>query len=72
MTLRFLMGAAEAIIVPGISLIIAGYETVSFILLPNLLKQNRWYKKNEQPSRNAFVFAAMSSVVNGFLSWAVG
>lgn len=55
MTLRFLMGAAEAIIVPGISLIIAG-----------------WYKKSEQPPRNAFVFAAMSSVVNGFLSWAVG
>lgn len=55
MALRFLMGAAEAIIVPGISLIIAG-----------------WYKKSEQPPRNAFVFAAMSSVVNGFLSWAVG
>lgn len=55
MALRFLMGAAEAIIVPGISLIIAG-----------------WYKKSEQPPRNALVFAAMSSVVNGFLSWAVG
>ncbi|KAF1973163.1 MFS transporter [Bimuria novae-zelandiae CBS 107.79] len=55
MALRFLMGAAEAIIVPGSSLIISG-----------------WYKKNEQPPRNAFVFAAMSSVVNGFLSWAVG
>jgi ACS family allantoate permease-like MFS transporter len=55
MALRFLMGAAEAIIVPGISLIIAG-----------------WYRKNEQPPRNAFVFAALSSVVNGFLSWAVG
>lgn len=55
LTLRFLMGALEAIIVPGISLLIAG-----------------WYKKNEQPPRNAIVFAAMSSVVNGFLSWAVG
>lgn len=55
MALRFLMGALEAIIVPGISLIIAG-----------------WYKKSEQPPRNAFVFAALSSVVNGFLSWAVG
>jgi MFS family permease len=55
MALRFLMGAFEAIIVPGISLLIAG-----------------WYKKSEQPPRNAFVFAAMSSVVNGFLSWAVG
>ena len=52
MALRFLMGALEAIIVPGISLIIAG-----------------WYRKSEQPPRNAFVFADMSSVVNGFLSW---
>jgi ACS family allantoate permease-like MFS transporter len=43
MALRFLMGAAEAIIVPGISLIIAG-----------------WYRKSEQPPRNAFVFAALS------------
>ncbi|BFZ63539.1 hypothetical protein YB2330_004664 [Saitoella coloradoensis] len=55
MAVRFLMGAAEAIIVPGISLLIAG-----------------WYKKSEQPPRNAIVFAAASSVINGFLSWAVG
>ncbi|KAL3424268.1 hypothetical protein PVAG01_03549 [Phlyctema vagabunda] len=53
--LRFLMGTAEAIIIPGISLIIAGF-----------------YTKEEQPPRNALVFAAASSVVNGFLSWAIG
>ncbi|TVY49056.1 putative transporter [Lachnellula occidentalis] len=52
--IRFLMGTAEAIIVPGISLIIAGF-----------------YTKEEQPPRNALVFAAASSVVNGFLSWAI-
>ncbi|KAL3475523.1 fungal-specific transcription factor domain-containing protein [Aspergillus californicus] len=45
----------EAIIVPSISLIIAGF-----------------YKKSEQPPRNALVFAAASSIFNGFLSWAVG
>ncbi|KAL5340305.1 fungal-specific transcription factor domain-containing protein [Aspergillus crustosus] len=45
----------EAIIVPAISLIIAGF-----------------YTKTEQPPRNALVFAAASSVINGFLSWAVG
>lgn len=45
----------EAIIVPGISLMLAGF-----------------YLKEEQPPRNAVVFAAMSSVFNGFLSWAVG
>jgi ACS family allantoate permease-like MFS transporter len=55
MAVRFFMGAFEAIIVPGISLIIAGF-----------------YKKSEQPPRNALVFAAASSIVNGFLSWAVG
>ncbi|KAF2679373.1 MFS general substrate transporter [Lentithecium fluviatile CBS 122367] len=55
MAVRFLMGCFEAIIVPGISLIIAS-----------------WYKKSEQPPRNALVFAAASSVINGFLSWAVG
>ena len=48
-------GAFEAIIVPGISLIIAGF-----------------YTKEEQPPRNALVFAAASSVINGFLSWAIG
>lgn len=48
-------GMFEAIIVPGISLIIAGF-----------------YLKKEQPPRNALVFAAASSVVNGFLSWAIG
>ncbi|PVH79121.1 MFS general substrate transporter [Cadophora sp. DSE1049] len=47
--------AFEAIIVPGISLIIAGF-----------------YTKEEQPPRNALVFAAASSVINGFLSWAIG
>lgn len=55
MAVRFLMGMFEAIIVPGISLLIAG-----------------WYKKDEQPPRNALVFAAASSVVNGFLSWVIG
>jgi hypothetical protein len=45
----------EAIIVPSISLIIAGF-----------------YRKSEQPPRNALVFAAASSIINGFLSWAVG
>ncbi|KAL4783426.1 fungal-specific transcription factor domain-containing protein [Aspergillus varians] len=45
----------EAIIVPSISLIIAGF-----------------YRKSEQPPRNALVFAAASSIFNGFLSWAVG
>ncbi|EKG13966.1 Major facilitator superfamily [Macrophomina phaseolina MS6] len=55
MALRFLMGCFEAIIVPGISLIIASF-----------------YKKEEQPPRNALVFAAASSVINGFLSWAIG
>ncbi|KAK2753872.1 hypothetical protein FQN55_000236 [Onygenales sp. PD_40] len=55
LTLRFFMGFLEAIIVPGISLIIAGF-----------------YKKHEQPPRNALVFAAASSVINGFLSWAIG
>ncbi|KAF9766018.1 hypothetical protein IL306_001610 [Fusarium sp. DS 682] len=53
--LRFLMGMFEAIIVPGISLILAGF-----------------YLKEEQPARNALVFAAASSVFNGFLSWAIG
>ncbi|PYH69518.1 MFS general substrate transporter [Aspergillus vadensis CBS 113365] len=48
-------GYLEAIIVPTISLIVAGF-----------------YKKTEQPPRNAIVFAAFSSVINGFLSWAVG
>lgn len=55
MALRFLMGCFEAIIVPGISLIVASF-----------------YKKEEQPPRNALVFAAASSVINGFLSWAIG
>lgn len=55
MVVRFLMGCFEAIIVPGISLLIAG-----------------WYQKSEQPPRNALVFAAASSAVNGFLSWVVG
>ncbi|PWY86784.1 allantoate permease, partial [Aspergillus heteromorphus CBS 117.55] len=55
MALRFFMGCLEAIIVPSISLIIAGF-----------------YKKSEQPPRNAIVFAAFSSVINGFLSWVVG
>ncbi|KAH7006910.1 major facilitator superfamily domain-containing protein [Ilyonectria destructans] len=54
-SLRFLMGMFEAIIVPGISLILAGF-----------------YLKSEQPPRNALVFAAASSVFNGFLSWAIG
>lgn len=31
-----------------------------------------FYKKTEQPHRNAIVFAAISSVVNGFLAWIVG
>lgn len=48
-------GCFEAIIVPGISLIVASF-----------------YKKEEQPPRNALVFAAASSVINGFLSWAIG
>lgn len=48
-------GCFEAIIVPGISLVIAAF-----------------YKKSEQPPRNAIVFAAASSVINGFISWAVG
>jgi MFS family permease len=55
MAVRFFMGMFEAIIVPGISLLIAG-----------------WYKKEEQPPRNALVFAAASSVFNGFLSWLIG
>lgn len=55
MAVRFFMGCCEAIIVPGISLLIAG-----------------WYKKAEQPPRNALVFAAASSIVNGFLSWLIG
>ncbi|QKX64479.1 uncharacterized protein TRUGW13939_11653 [Talaromyces rugulosus] len=55
MVLRFLMGCLEGIIVPSISLVIAGF-----------------YKKSEQPPRNAIAFAAVSSVINGFLSWAVG
>lgn len=50
-----MIGCLEAIIVPSISLIIAGF-----------------YKKSEQPPRNALVFAAASSIINGFLSWAVG
>ncbi|KAM5429493.1 hypothetical protein McanCB21832_007579 [Microsporum canis] len=52
LALRFIM---EAIIVPGISLLIAGF-----------------YKKREQPPRNAIVFSAFSSVINGFLSYTVG
>lgn len=52
-TLRSL-GALEAIIVPSISIIIAGF-----------------YKKSEQPARNALVFASASSIHNGFLSWAL-
>lgn len=48
-------GCLEGIIVPSISLVIAGF-----------------YRKAEQPPRNAVAFAAISSVINGFLSWAVG
>lgn len=48
-------GMFEAIIVPGISLILAGF-----------------YLKEEQPPRNALVFAAASSVFNGLISWAIG
>jgi len=55
MAVRFFMGMFEAVIVPGVSLLLAG-----------------WYKKEEQPPRNALVFAAASSVVNGFLSWVMG
>ncbi|EEQ35405.1 hypothetical protein McanCB56680_005104 [Microsporum canis] len=55
LALRFIMGFLEAIIVPGISLLIAGF-----------------YKKREQPPRNAIVFSAFSSVINGFLSYTVG
>ncbi|KAL5364845.1 fungal-specific transcription factor domain-containing protein [Aspergillus floccosus] len=55
MALRFFMGCLEAIIVPSVTLIVAGF-----------------YKKAEQPPRNAIVLAAVSSVINGFLSWAVG
>ncbi|KAJ5094190.1 hypothetical protein N7456_010051 [Penicillium angulare] len=55
MALRLCMGCFEAIIVPSISLIIAGF-----------------YTKSEHPPRNALVFAAASSIVNGFLSWVVG
>lgn len=55
LALRCLMGCLEAIIVPSISLLVAGF-----------------YKKAEQPPRTAIVFAAVSSVINGFLSWAVG
>ncbi|PLB43364.1 MFS general substrate transporter [Aspergillus steynii IBT 23096] len=55
MALRFFMGCLEAIIVPSVTLIVAGF-----------------YKKHEQPPRNAIVLAAVSSVINGFLSWAVG
>lgn len=54
-TLTVLLGCLEAIIVPSISLVIAGF-----------------YKKAEQPPRNAIAFAAISSVINGFLSWVVG
>jgi membrane protein YqaA with SNARE-associated domain len=53
MTVR--IGCLEAIIVPSVTLIVAGF-----------------YKKAEQPPRNAIVLAAVSSVINGFLSWAVG
>lgn len=53
--LTTLTGCFEAIIIPGISLIVAAF-----------------YKKEEQPPRNALVFAAASSVINGFLSWAIG
>jgi ACS family allantoate permease-like MFS transporter len=49
------LGCLEAIIVPSISLVIAGF-----------------YKKAEQPPRNAIAFAAASSIINGFLSWIVG
>ncbi|KAE8146981.1 MFS general substrate transporter [Aspergillus avenaceus] len=55
MALRFFMGTLEAIIVPCVTLIVAGF-----------------YKRDEQPPRNAVVLAAVSSVINGFLSWAVG
>ena len=55
MAVRFFMGCFEAIIVPGLSLVLAS-----------------WYRKEEQPPRNAIVFAAASSIVNGFLSWAIG
>ncbi|KAL2832543.1 fungal-specific transcription factor domain-containing protein [Aspergillus cavernicola] len=50
-----ILSLGVSIIVPSISLIIAGF-----------------YKKSEQPPRNALVFAAASSIFNGFLSWAVG
>lgn len=31
-----------------------------------------FYKKNEQPTRNAIIFGSYSSIINGFLAWAVG
>ncbi|KAI1636246.1 major facilitator superfamily domain-containing protein [Biscogniauxia mediterranea] len=31
-----------------------------------------FYKKNEQPPRNAIVFAYFSSILNGFFAWVVG
>lgn len=55
MLIGLFSGCLEGIIVPSISLVIAGF-----------------YKKAEQPPRNAVAFAAISSVINGFLSWAVG
>ncbi|SPO01042.1 related to allantoate permease [Cephalotrichum gorgonifer] len=55
MALRFLLGFAESVIFPCLTLIVQAF-----------------YKKAEQPPRNAIIFAYFSSVFNGFFSWLVG
>ncbi|KAL1311856.1 hypothetical protein AAFC00_001930 [Neodothiora populina] len=55
MAVRFLMGTAECVIIPSVTLIVS-----------------RFYTKVEQAPRNAWVFGSWSSLINGFLAWAIG
>ncbi|KAL2210938.1 MFS general substrate transporter [Sarocladium strictum] len=55
MALRFLLGFAEAVIFPALTMIVQSF-----------------YTKDEQPARNAIIFAYFSSIFNGFFAYLVG
>lgn len=75
MAVRFFMGMAECVIVPvdlkrsvlraSIAMILTCLQSVTVIV-------SRFYTKAEQPSRNAWIFGSWSSLINGFLAWAIG
>ncbi|KAL4805925.1 fungal-specific transcription factor domain-containing protein [Aspergillus unguis] len=55
------------------SILSIGVRCLEAIIVPSIsLIIAAFYTKTEQPPRNALVFAAASSIINGFLSWAVG